>query len=72
MVQYKKMVIFPTEDISSAVSYSVSNSEVSDVHCIQYTILRSWKEAEAKSDKSATAYTRESWTVRTDSQGARK
>jgi hypothetical protein len=66
------MVIFSTDDTSSAVLYSVPNSEVSDVHCIQYTILRSWKEVEATSDKSATAYARESWTVRTESQGARK
>jgi hypothetical protein len=72
MVQNKKMVIFPTEDTSSVVLYSVPNSEVPDVHCIQYTILRSWEEVEAKSDKSAAAYARESWTVRTESQGARK
>jgi hypothetical protein len=74
-VQHKKKVIFPTEDTGSAVLYSVPNSEVSYVHCIQYSIRRSWKEVEAKSDKSATVYARERWTVRIErieSQGAGK
>jgi hypothetical protein len=41
-VQDKK-VIFAMEDMSSAGFYSVLNSELSDVYCIQYTILRSRK-----------------------------